>query len=29
MICKHLRSPREEFMERQKKAAEDALPRNF
>ncbi len=29
LICKHLGSPREEFMEREKKANEGALPRSF
>lgn len=28
-ICKHLGSPMEEFLEREKKAAEGALPRSF
>lgn len=28
-ICKHLSSPMEEFVERQAKAAEAALPRSF
>jgi len=29
LICKHLGSPLEEFMEREKKATEGALPRSF
>ena len=29
LICKHLGSPLEEFLEREKKATEGALPRSF
>ena len=29
LICRHLGSPMDEFVERQKKAAEGALPRSF